>query len=58
VPRCALIHLTPDQRTALILLAAGFSYREIADRRGWTYTKVNRSIAEGRAALRANGAAA
>jgi RNA polymerase sigma factor (sigma-70 family) len=50
--RARLARLKPDQRTALILCAAGFSYREIAKRRGWTYTKVNRSIAEGRAALR------
>jgi DNA-directed RNA polymerase specialized sigma24 family protein len=44
--------LKPDERTALGLLAAGFSYKEIGRRRGWTYTKVNRCIAEGRAALR------
>lgn len=44
--------LKPDERTALLLCAAGFSYREIAARQGWTYTKVNRCIAEGRAALR------
>lgn len=44
--------LKPDQRTALCLLGAGFSYKEIAARKGWTYTKVNRCIREGRAALR------
>jgi DNA-directed RNA polymerase specialized sigma24 family protein len=33
-------------------LALGYSYREIAERQGWTYTKVNRCVAEGRAALR------
>ena len=43
----------PDQRTAMILQAAGFSHREIGRRRGWTYTKVNRSVNEGRAALQA-----
>ena len=48
----ALAELKPDQRTALLLLAVGLSYREIAARQRWTYTKVNRSLAEGRAALR------
>jgi DNA-directed RNA polymerase specialized sigma24 family protein len=38
--------------TALGMLAADLSYAEIDARRGWTYTKVNRCIAEGRAALR------
>jgi RNA polymerase sigma factor (sigma-70 family) len=57
--RCRLEHrrraidtLKPDQRTALLLFALGYSYREIATLRGWTMTKVNRCIAEGRAALR------
>jgi DNA-directed RNA polymerase specialized sigma24 family protein len=45
--------LKADQRTGLGLFAAGFSYKEIAARRGWTYTKVNRCIKEGRAALAA-----
>jgi RNA polymerase sigma factor (sigma-70 family) len=44
--------LKPDERTALILLGLGCSYREIAERRDWTYTKVNRCVAEGRAGLR------
>lgn len=44
--------LKPDQRTALLLLGLGCSYREIATLRGWTHTQVNRSLAEGRAALR------
>ncbi len=44
--------LKPDERTALALFALGYSYREIAERQGWTYTKVNRCISEGRAALR------
>lgn len=44
--------LKPDERTALLMQGAGYSYAEIARRRGWTYTKVNRCIAEGRAALR------
>ena len=49
----ALAELKPDQRTALLLLAVGLSYREIAANEAWTYTKVNRCVAEGRAALRA-----
>ena len=50
--RIALARLKPDERTALLLLALGYSYREIAARQGWTYTKVNRCLSEGRAALR------
>jgi len=48
----AMMQLKPDERTALIMFGLGFSYRDICERRGWTYTKVNRCIAEGRAALR------
>jgi RNA polymerase sigma factor (sigma-70 family) len=44
--------LKPQERTALSLLALGYSYQEIMQRQGWTYTKVNRCISEGRAALR------
>jgi DNA-directed RNA polymerase specialized sigma24 family protein len=50
--------LKPDQRTALIMRLAGFSYKEIAGARGWTGTKVNRCVTEGRAALRKTGALA
>jgi RNA polymerase sigma factor (sigma-70 family) len=49
----ALERLKPDERTALLMLGLGCSYREIQDRRGWTRTKVNRCLAEGREALRA-----
>ena len=49
--RRRLADLKPDQRTGLGLLGAGFSYREISRLRRWTYTKVNRCITEGRAAL-------
>ena len=52
-----LARLKPDERTALALQAAGYSYAEIAAAKGWTYTKVNRCIAEGRAALREAGVA-
>ena len=44
----ALARIKPDQRTALLLKAEGFSYHEIGERLGWTYTKVNRAITEGR----------
>lgn len=48
-----LAQLKLDERTALLLFGLGFSCREICERQGWTYTKTNRCIAEGRAALRA-----
>src|SRR4051812_39413579 len=44
----ALTALKPDEARALLLKAEGLSYQEIGSRFGWTYTKVNRSIAEGR----------
>src|SRR4051812_24747540 len=44
----ALKALKPDEARALLLKAEGMSYEEIGSRFGWTYTKVNRSIAEGR----------
>ncbi len=50
--RAALAHLKPDQRAALIMFGLGYSYAEIAALRGWTMTKVNHSITEGRASLR------
>jgi len=49
----AVDRLKPDERTALLLLGLGYSYREIAETQGWTHTKVNRCIAEGRETLRA-----
>jgi RNA polymerase sigma factor (sigma-70 family) len=50
--RRRLAALRPDQLNALVLRAVGYTYDEIGERRGWTYTKVNRSIYEGRIALR------
>jgi len=50
--RAAFSELKPDEQRALLLLGAGLSYREIAELNSWTYTKVNRCIAEGRARLR------
>lgn len=47
-----LRRLKPAERRALALQAAGCSYAEIQAITGWTYTKVNRSLAEGRAELR------
>jgi RNA polymerase sigma factor (sigma-70 family) len=44
----ALRALKPDERRALMLKAQGYSYDEIGARLGWTYTKVNRCITEGR----------
>ena len=50
--RAAILALKPDERRALLLFGAGLSYEEIAELNGWTWTKTNRCIAEGRAALR------
>jgi RNA polymerase sigma factor (sigma-70 family) len=49
--RC-LAGLRWHQRTVLTLQLAGYSYKEIAQRLGRTYTWVNRHLTEGRAALR------
>ncbi len=51
--RARLAYLKPDQRMAFLLRAAGYSYREIAEHRGWTYSKVDRCIRRGRGRLRA-----
>ena len=50
--RDAIARLKPDERTALLLNAEGYSYREIGERQGWSYTKVNRAITEGRKRFR------
>jgi RNA polymerase sigma factor (sigma-70 family) len=52
----SLSRLKPDERQALVLKGRGYSYREICELTGWTYTKVNRCLAEGRARLRQLGA--
>lgn len=44
----ALRRLKPDEARALMLKAEGHSYAEIGESEGWTYTKTNRSITEGR----------
>ena len=55
--RRQLARLKPDERTGLGLLAAGFSYKEIARRRRWSYTKVNRCVRDGRAGLHSQAVA-
>jgi RNA polymerase sigma factor (sigma-70 family) len=47
----ALRRLKPQEVTALVLRAEGLSYREICARTGWTYTRTNRAVTEGRRAL-------
>jgi RNA polymerase sigma factor (sigma-70 family) len=47
----ALARLKPQEVRALRLKAQGYSYREICDITGWTYTKVNRCLTEGRRAM-------
>lgn len=47
-----LDRLKPHERLAIELQAQGYSYAEICAMCGWTYTKVNRCLAEGRARLR------
>jgi RNA polymerase sigma factor (sigma-70 family) len=47
-----LAALKPDQRRALALLALGYTYAEIGEICDWSWTKVNRCLAEGRATLR------
>jgi RNA polymerase sigma factor (sigma-70 family) len=44
----ALGGLKPGEVQCLLLKALGYSYDEIADRTGFTWTKVNRSLTEGR----------
>jgi RNA polymerase sigma factor (sigma-70 family) len=47
----ALGRLKPQEVRALLLKAEGYSYREISAITGWTYTKVNRCLTEGRRAF-------
>lgn len=50
--REALQALKPAELRALGLLAEGYSYVEIGERTGWSQTKINRLLAEGRASFR------
>jgi len=47
----ALRRLKPQEMRALLLKAEGYSYAEIGELTGWSYTKVNRCLTEGRQAL-------
>jgi RNA polymerase sigma factor (sigma-70 family) len=47
----ALRQLKPQEIRALVLKAEGYSYAEICEITGWSYTKVNRCLTEGRRAL-------
>jgi RNA polymerase sigma factor (sigma-70 family) len=47
----ALRQLKPQEVRALVLRAEGYSYKQIQDLTGWTYTKVNRCLTEGRKAF-------
>src|SRR5918997_1563618 len=47
----ALGQLKPQEIQALLLRAEGYSYAEICEITGWSYTKVNRCLTEGRQAL-------
>jgi RNA polymerase sigma factor (sigma-70 family) len=51
--REALQTLKPQELRALTLLAEGYSYAEIGEITGYSHTKVNRSLAEGRERFRA-----
>jgi RNA polymerase sigma factor (sigma-70 family) len=44
----ALSALKPQEVRALTLKAQGYSYAEIGEITGWSYTKINRCMAEGR----------
>ncbi|HTT93674.1 MAG TPA: sigma-70 family RNA polymerase sigma factor [Solirubrobacterales bacterium] len=50
--REALATLKPQELRALTLLAEGYSYREISQITGYSATKVNRALAEGRERFR------
>ena len=47
----ALAGLKPQEIRCLLLRAEGLSYNEICAATGWTYTKVNRCLTEGRRAF-------
>jgi RNA polymerase sigma factor (sigma-70 family) len=47
----AMGRMKPHEVRALLLRAEGYSYKEICSITGWTYTKVNRCLTEGRKAF-------
>jgi DNA-directed RNA polymerase specialized sigma24 family protein len=52
-----LSHAKPREATVLFLQAAGYSYTELQQLTGATYTAVNRRLTEGRARIGAGGRA-
>jgi RNA polymerase sigma factor (sigma-70 family) len=44
----AIAQLKPQEVRCLLLRADGLSYKQICETTGWTYTKVNRCLTEGR----------
>lgn len=48
----ALQRLKPHEVQAMLLKAEGHSYEEICSMTGWSYTKLNRCLSEGRRAFR------
>jgi len=50
----ALNSLKLQERKALLLQGQGYSYRQICTETGWSYTKTNRCLTEGRRALRSH----
>jgi RNA polymerase sigma factor (sigma-70 family) len=54
----SLAALKANERIAIVLQAEGYSYAEICEMLDWSYTKVNRCLAEGRAKLRRRAGAA
>jgi len=55
--RTRLAALKPAERRTLGLLAAGYSYREVGQITGFSFTKINRCAVEGRERLREQAAA-
>ena len=49
----ALDRLKPQEVRCLVLRAQGYTYKEICAETGWTYTKVDRCLKEGRSAFAA-----
>ena len=47
----AISRLKPQEIRCLLLRAEGYSYKQICEETGFTYTKVNRCLAEGRRAF-------
>ena len=50
--RQSFVRLKRNERRALCLIGEGYSYSEIGQITGWSWTKINRHLAEGRSRLR------